>query len=134
MGSSSLKHKVLMKFFCLLGFVELSSLIILVKKFLKFDQQITMLESKCWGPQASVAKRDNMFMGILTLVPLFIDQILKILLPKWSTKRALQNLKGKKISWEPYVLVMNYPWKCWIMYPKFESFRISITHYNTMNG
>jgi hypothetical protein len=46
MGSSPLKQKGLMKFFRLLGFIEPSSLIILVKNFLKFDQEITMLESK----------------------------------------------------------------------------------------
>ena len=56
-----------------------------------------MLGSKFWYCQAVMVDRAKTFMSILTIASLFIDQISKLFLPKWSAKRALQRIKGENI-------------------------------------
>jgi hypothetical protein len=56
-----------------------------------------MLQSKCWQSQVFVTDGAKMFMSILIVVSLFIYQIYKFFVHKWSVKIVLQSLKGENV-------------------------------------
>ena len=89
------KHKILRKCFDLSSFVELSSLIILVKKSWYFHQQMTVIWSKYWNMPNSSSYL--IFFSILTISPSFVDESINFFLPKWSAKKALQTRIGQNI-------------------------------------
>ena len=77
-----MEKKAFRKCFYLLDFVEISSLIILIKTFSQFHQQITMLRWKYYKFKIALASGTKEFSGILTLASLSVDEIEKKFLSK----------------------------------------------------
>ena len=106
-NSQTQKTKETLKFFNIVQFVEVFELIILVKKSFYFHQEMTMAGSKYW--KKSSTKSYFTSFSILTLAPSFVDVSVNIFLPKWSAKKAVQNMIHENIFWDLCVFCGGVP-------------------------
>jgi len=80
-----------------------------------------MLGSKYWKSETTLRDRAKIFMSILTLALLFIDQIKKFF-TKMISKESSTKLNRQNKFRESHVFVIDYPWKWPIISLKFSNF------------